>query len=240
MAFDEYGNQVADPTPEPVQQQVDPNVLALALGIQNDPVRLAALAQSFVPQQPQAQAPVQPVAPVVQPWEDPNVIEELNALQFSDQTAYNRRMMDLSTQRAMAQMQPQMQAASNAGFVQEQLLADVRSRGMTPQETQMLEQQARQVVQDLQRENPGMFRDPAHVVNMGKQFMNAKSWELMQARAGQPSNIPVMARNMGGPGQAPVQGQKVQPTADDVIWAERFRMSPEKYAFHRMEREAGR
>lgn len=242
MAFDEYGNQVPDPTPEPVQPQVDPNVLALAMGIQNDPVRLAALAQSFVPQQPQAQAPAAPVVPVVQPWEDPNVIEELNALQFSDQTAYNRRMMDLSTQRAMAQMQPQMQAASNAGYVQQQLLADVRSRGMNPQETAVLEQEAQKVVQDLQRENPGMFSDPQHVVNMGIKFMNARSWELQQARGGQqPGAIPVMARNMGGPGQGQQgQGQRVQPTETDVLWAGRFGMTPERYAFQRMEKEAGR
>jgi hypothetical protein len=236
---DEFGREVPEPVQEQVSQpQVDPNVLALAMGIQNDPVRLAALAQSYVPQQPQAQAPV---APVVQPWEDPDVIEELNSLQFSNQTEYNRRMMELSTQRAMAQMQPQMQAANNAGYVQQQLLVDVRSRGMTPQETAMLEQEAYQVIQDLQRSQPERFINPQQALDMAKRFMNARSWELQQARAGQqPNALPIMARNMGGPGQQAPQGPRIQPTETDVLWAGRFGMTPERYAFQRMEKEAGR
>jgi hypothetical protein len=236
--LDEFGREVPDPVQEQLSQpQIDPNVLALAMGIQNDPVRLAALAQSYVPQQPQAQAPV---TPVVHEWEDPRIAAEIEALQFVDGAEFARRNRDLTIKEMAYKLQPQIQAASNVGYVEQQLLSDVRLRGMTPQETQILEQEAQQVVRDLQQNQPNTFINPQQALDMAKKFMDHRSWALMQARAGQqPNAIPVMARNMGGPGQQP-PGQRIQPTESDVLWAGRFNMTPERYAFQRMEKEAGR
>jgi hypothetical protein len=161
---------------EQQQPEVDAQLIELARTLQNTPGALervtSALAGQQVPQQF-----VQPSAPVIPDWENPEVIDQLNALQFSDQTEYNRRIMDLSTRKAMAQMQPQMLAAQNSSVVDRDVQASLNT--WFGESGQQLSGKATEYVQRIRSERPDLMANPSAVKELVYGALKADAFDLM-------------------------------------------------------------
>ena len=156
-------------------------------GVSFDP-QMVAMAQALVQQIAPNQAPTPQQQAWVDPLEDPAVNARLDELQYSDPAAYRRETTRIAREAAIRELQPQMMAMGNQGFVEQQLMADLSSIAFDPADIPALQVEARNAIAMMRNQNPALFANPQDATKLAKEYLDGKAAQIARARMQNPNS----------------------------------------------------
>jgi hypothetical protein len=186
----------------------------------------------------------------VDPFQDPEVMAELDRLEMTDRNAYRQRFAELASLAAANRVMPTAQGSANANLVQLRVERDFPAKFGRSWNAEV-QRTIGEAFNRIAAENPQLLANPNEALRVLEEVGNAKVGQLVR-QGGRRQQPPIGARTVRGPasyvqggnsGQsvAGPQGQRVvRVTQQDAAAAEKFGITPEAYAARRAGLAQGR